>query len=337
MPSATEVDVRLIGAPERTPNILRKHTSWSGIDTTSRHEIVFLDPIYNRLSLSSDGPLYSDAARQTTFCGFQLNNVNAVTAAFSVGLTTSLSTAGQMTYDIVIVDTDNAWSLNRYVVPYTGTWIVTFMMGAPTSGDARVDLYAPSLLTSLYFSSTNNGGPDTLSKTIILTMLQGNTIYTSLADTPVYSDIRYQTSLMGFFYNSNFQSISWCVATELQIAGPADPVTFDVVFINEGNGWNSVTNQYTVPLAGVYCIQLAAGIVAADGTKMELLINGELAIDVYRTSISHNGIDTRSRSFIIPLQTNDVLKVRLPNGYSLFSNANRITMFSGFRVYSLIG
>ena len=337
MPSATEVDVRLIGAPERTPNILRKHTSWINIDTTSRNEIVFLDPVYNRLSLSSDGPLYSDAARQTTFCGFQLNNVNAVTAAFSVGLTTSLSTAGQMSYDLVILDTDSRWNSNRYLVPYTGTWVITFTMGAPTSGDSRVDLYAPSLVTSLYFFSTNNAGPDTLSKTFIITMLEGNAIYTSLTDTPVYSDIRYQTSLMGFFYNPNFPPITWCVASESQFVVATDPVPFDVVFINEGNGWNTATSQYTVPLAGVYCIQLTAGIVATDATKMELLINGDLAVDVYRSSTSHNGIDTRSRSFILPLQTNDVLRIRLPSGYSLYSNANRITMFSGFRIYSLVG
>ena len=262
--------------------------------------------------------------------------MNAVTAAFSVGLTTSLSTAGQMSYDLVILDTDSRWNSNRYLVPYTGTWVIAFTTGAPTSGDSRVDLYAPSLVTSLYFFSTNSAGPDTLSKTLIITMLEGNVIYTSLADTPVYSDIRYQTSLMGFFYNPNFPPITWCVASESQFIVATDPVPFDVVFINEGNGWNTATSQYTVPLAGVYSIISTAGISANTETKMEQLIHGVLEVDKLRSSTSHNGIDTRSRSLILSLQINDVLRVRLLSGYSLYCDTNRKTLFSGCCLYSLI-
>ena len=329
----TITDVRLVGA-DRAPNILREHQSWNGYDTTSRSELTNLLTSLNIVHLSSDGALYSSSLRQTSFCGFQLNNVMRSVAAFSVGCSTKSMTTGQMTYDYVNVDTNSGWSTNEYVVPYSGTWVITFQVGIETGGDSQVDLYAPNLITSLNFYSTNNAGTDTQSKTVILTIDAGAIIYTSLSNAPVYSDIRYQTSLMGFFYSPKLvQPVSWCVARASSIFGPANPVPFDVVLINQGNGWNIATNVFIVPNTGVYYVHLSAGMNTAADTSMDMLIDKVPIINVYRTSVSHNGIDNRGRSYILALQVNNQLSIRLELGYSLYSNANRITIFSGFRIY----
>ena len=330
---STIADVRLVGA-DRAPNILREHTSWTGYDTTSRSELTTLIPDLNIIHLSSDSALFSNSLNQISFCGFQLNNVMELVAGFSVGRSTPLSTTGQIVYDYVNVDTNSGWNVNRYIVPYTGTWVITFQVGVESGGDSRVELYAPSNVTSLVFYSTNNAGTDTQSKTVVLTISAGSAIYTTLVDAPVYSDIRYQTSLMGFYYSPNLlQPISWCVATESSATGLLNPVPFDIVLINEGGGWNIAINVYLVPTSGVYYVHLSAGINLGDDTNMELLVNNVATINVYRSSLSHNGIDNRGRSYILRLQANDQLQIRLPTGFSLFSNANRITMFSGFRIY----
>ena len=50
------------------------------------------------------------------------------------------------------------------------------------------------------------------------------------------------------------------------------------------------------------------------------------------SSTDHNGIKTRSRAIITRLNVGDVLRINLPTGYYLYSNNNRITTFTGFRV-----
>ena len=333
--SATAADVRLNGA-ERTPNILRKHSSWNGYDTSSRDEIVTLSPALNVLAVSSDSGLYSDVGRQTAFCGFQINNVMETVCAFSVGRSTDWSTAGKIQYDLINVDTNSGWSTtdNQFIVPYTGTWVITFSIGAISGGDAQVDLYAPTIIASILFLSTNNAGADMASKTIIVPINAGAAVYTYLSNAPVYSDIRYQTALMGFYYAPNrLQPITWSVATVSQLIGPVDPVPFDIVLSNEGNGWSVVTNIYLVPAAGVYYLSITAGIVPNDNTLMELLVNGDVKASIYRSGTTHNGVDTRSRAIILSLQTNDQLTIRLPSDYALYSDSSRITAFSGFRIY----
>jgi hypothetical protein len=331
--SLSSNDVRLDG-PVRKPNILRTFNTWSGVDTKSRDEIVLLRALVDQLTLSSDKPLYSDAGVQTSFGGFQLDNVVSPLVAFSVGRTTTLSSAGQMPYDLINKDTNNGWSSNRYLVSITGTWVIFFSIGAPNGGDVHVSLYAPNVVTYLHFGSTNNAGEDTLSKTVVIPVTAGSSIYTYLNDPPVYSDIRYQTALMGFLYAPRLLlPVSWCVASETTYAGTTDPVPFDVVLTNEGNGWNAITNIFTVPVTGVYYIHMTAGIYYPYPTKMELLVNGVVKANVYRSSVTHNNVDTRSRAIILPLNENDQLKIRIPSGYRLYSDGNRYTIFSGFRIY----
>ena len=338
--ASTAADVRLRGTI-RNPNILRSHNGWNAIDTTSRDELTYLNKTADTLTVSSDGPLYSDQFYQTAFCGFQLNNIMDPVIAFSVGRSFELSQPGRIPYDLVNVDTNRGWNTDRYAVPVTGTWVITITVGIPTNGDTQVDVYAPEFVTSIYFFSTNNPGTDTISKTIIVPVNAGSVIYTYLTDTPVYSDIRYQTALMGFLYSLKIPPlISWFVATETTLIGTTDPVAFDVVLINEGSGWNIVSNIYTVPVKGIYYIQMTAGIITGYGTKMELVKIGTsvdtVLANVFRSGAPHNGYDCRGRAIIVQLQANDKLKIRLPSGYRLFSDTKRITTFSGFRIHDLI-
>jgi hypothetical protein len=68
-------------------------------------------------------------------------------------------------------------------------------------------------------------------------------------------------------------------------------------------------------------------------TRMELLINNTVLVNVYRSSTDHNGVRTRSRSIVYRLNAGDVLHIRLPAGYQLYSSDNRLTTFTGFLLY----
>ncbi len=76
----------------------------------------------------------------------------------------------------------------------------------------------------------------------------------------IFSDIRYTTSFQGFLYApTGIIPLSWSVANEQTFTGNLDPVPFDVVFLNQGAGWDIVQNTYRARDAGVYYVQMTAG------------------------------------------------------------------------------
>lgn len=98
--------------------------------------------------------------------------------------------------------------------------------------------------------------------------------------------------------------------------------------------WNPINSRYTVGTAGVYCINLNAGMVARIGMGLSVMINQFNEMAVYRSSINHNGFDTRGRSLIVRLAQGDQLRVSLAVSFELESSEDlRQTSFSGFRIY----
>lgn len=78
---------------------------------------------------------------------------------------------------------------------------------------------------------------------------------------------------------------------------------------------------------------MTAGIAANYTCRMDLLLNGFNQASILRQSTVQNGIDTRSRAFLIRLITLDELSIRVPSGYRTYSNSQRVTKFSAMRIY----
>jgi len=213
---------------------------------------------------------------------------------------------------------------------------VTSAAAANSNATHAITLYVgTTAVTVSYLYDTNHYDVDTLGTTAMINLNQGDRLSTSLGFGPIYSDIRYTTSFQGFLYNPiGIIPLSWSVANEQIYTGLVDPVPFDVVFLNQGAGWDIVQNTYKVRDAGVFYIQMTAGISNAWPAKMELLLNGLPQANIYRESTSQNNIDTRSRAIILRLITDDELRIRVPANYRLYGNANRVTKFSGCRIYS---
>ena len=313
------------------PNVLRGHSAWSGYDTTSRDALFCLYPVLNTMTVSNfNGTLYSDAYFQTSFSGFQLDNVMVdPVVAFSVGRTSPISSVGRISYDLVIVDTNAAWNNDEYIVPVTGVWMITVQACVNSGGNMAVGLFNDGSPT-IYYYSTNNRGPDMISNTIFLTLEKDTSLYTILQNASLYSDIRYQTALLGFQYLSKFPNIIWSVATREVHTGPIEQVPFEIILINRIGGWNPVIHAYEVQMTGVYYIHMKAGIDMKYGTDMQLVVNGEIKTNIYRSEAPHNGKDMRSKAVILRLVENDRLYIQLPRGYRLHSG----TTFSGFLIYA---
>ena len=63
-------------------------------------------------------------------------------------------------------------------------------------------------------------------------------------------------------------------------SGALDPVTFDRVVVNEGNGWGAeISDYYTVPVTGFYLVVLSVG--AEDEKRVDVrLFQNSVSIQV---------------------------------------------------------
>ena len=287
-----------------------------------------------------------------TFAGFFISNIVNPIIAFSLGLSTpfnAYSFEGYMTnipFDIINIDTRNGWDRysNVYIVQVGGVYVISLTLTALARDYPFVQLRINSQpYAGLHFGSNNTNGIETLSRTVLLNLSEGDNL-AAMSNTFITSDIHYQMGMKGFLYIPHQHvPISWFVALEskgdgVYYTGPRDPLDFNFVSVNQGNGWNSTRNIFLTPVSGVYYIQLTSGISEAKPTKMELLVNGLPIINVYRQLASHNGLESRSRAVIWRLQQGDELRVRLSSGYYIyvasFYNKNRYTSFGGFYLYA---
>ena len=211
--------------------------------------------------------------------------------------------------------------------------------GSDPNGQHAVGIYvssSSSVISTIQFGSTGHQ-LESLSKTVILELNAGNRIYAGCLvylNSYIASGLRRQTSLVGFLYApTRYAQATWSVASISTVVGLADPVQFLVVLTNRGSGWSSLSHQYTVQQSGVYYVTFTAGIAANTPARMELMVNGAAVANVFKASNNHAGINTRSRAIVRRFVAGDVLHIRLPSGYTLYSSDQRITSFSGFFLF----
>jgi len=278
---------------------------------------------------------------QISLLGFSLNETMRQTVAFFVGKSTSQSPAGNIVFNAIHIDTEGRWNTdtNEYTVQVAGIYVLNIASGASASMYHTLTLrQSGTSLTQIDFTETSHAAEDTLSKTVLRYANSGDKFAVELTSGSVYSDIRYLTAFSGFLYLPIGSAVAWSVFRTTGLTnGPLNPVSFEEVFINinaNGGGWNSATNRYTVPLSGVYYVHMTAGFqISTVDTGLFLLLNDSLVMNVMIGTGGRGGYDTRGKSAILRLSQNDDLRFVVPTGFAVFSNANRITSFSGFRLH----
>ena len=130
------------------------------------------------------------------------NPMNAT--AWSVQRSTSLSVTADttLTFDSVEVNEGDAYdeATGQVTVPVTGYYFISINAAAAPS--APVDMHVvvnDVIAASLTRVSTAHGGVDSLGRSAILQLNEGDVIRVDIsADTAVYSDASHQTSFTGF-------------------------------------------------------------------------------------------------------------------------------------------
>ena len=345
IPTDTLANVRLLGY-FMPFDIVRNHTDFLDTSiTTLRDGIMFLESSTN-LWLSSEYAIYSDQYLQTSFSGFLLTSLMDPLDIFSVAMSTSIIKEAniRISYDTVNIDTASAWNSTstEYIAPFHGTYVISLSTGAFPEANHVVKIRVNNeLIASNVFCSECHTGLDVISRTIITTLMVGDRLYTQFDRWgnvlySLYGSTRqHLTTLKGFLYSPHRSvPISWWVGRSKEdyySDGEMYPLKFDCILINEGHGWNTKSNKYLVPLAGVYYIHLTTGACNAR-SKLELMRNGLPVVNVQIES-NTTSCFTISRAIILRLKKYEELCIRLPSGYRVCSNGHTHISFAGFRIY----
>ena len=330
----TLCDYRLVGT-HQTKNVLRMHTTYNihsnNIITQSRDDLQWLNK-GEAIYVTSDYALLAN----TSLASFRLDSLLDPFIAFAVGRYDNWNTAGLISFQTVIIDTYRSWNKlnNEFITPRSGTYFFTLNTGSQVSYAHTVYIVIKKREFCMSRMVHGFSGVETISRSAMANLFVGDTVGVNLSNGgSIYSDIRYQTSFVGFLYEpiKNAPKIAWSVHTDRDYTGPIDPLPFFYVIINEGSGWYS-SHRFIVPVAGVYFVNINGQPGNSYYLEMRVLHNGKSVVSLIHGSFNY-GQSSRSRSTIIRLQEGDELRVAIASGAALLGSTDRISSFSGFRLF----
>ena len=89
---------------------------------------------------------------------------------------------------------------------------------------------------------------------------------------------------------------------------------FDVIIVNEGNGWDSQQDQFNAPKSGIYFIGLTTTSYGLSNQLVEIQVNQvPLAAITVNNTMQYG--DTFTYTFLVSLSASDALRVYLQSGY----------------------
>ena len=318
-------------------NIYRTTISHNGWDTTSRNAIYNLakdTQIYLNLSFgfAGCGPM-----RQASWSVFLLDNLVQPLVTFWVGRTSSLTTIGKIDYTSMIVNVGSAWDMttNKFTAPYNGVYVFSLNCGALGGQGYDVYVYVNNVVThAMALTSTSHNGIDISSRTFAISLMAGDVVFSGLSWGMLFSDTGYETSFSGFLYEPrNVLKVIWSVHQTTNTNSQSNPLPFDDVAVNVGNGWNAVTNKFAAPHSGVYQLHLTlTSNVPVQGQLNFLLVwNNVNYANIFIDKTNQNGRETRSRSIMIDASAGDQFWIAInANRTNYYTNSNKLISFTGF-------
>ena len=139
-----------------------------------------------------------------------------------------------------------------------------------------------------------------------------------------------------WFLGLAFRSqINFMVGRTTSFALSTDPIPFDSVIMNDGNGWNSATNEYIVPKSGVYSLTLTTACSAGKDNYSKMHVNNQLKAHLYCDNINHADLMTANKGWINQLNAGDRVhvtsdKYKGASFFDVYSDSTLQASISGF-------
>ena len=335
-----EADYNLRGGSTNV-DVHRSSTGHNGVDTTSRDTIQRIEA--GSLVRMSTGPfsgLFGDTWLQTTWNGVQLDGLMSPSVAFSMARTEGHEIPGPIPMPTVVYassrsDVDEM--AGTFTAPVTGIYYLSVSAGVFPAYGVRIHIRKNGArVCEMWRSSSSHNGVDTLSRATLVQLSAGDRVDTELGSGYVYSDGELQTSFSGFLYNpagfgavafSAHRSTSW-----LSSGSPLYPVEFGTILVNTGD-YDPAGHRFICSTSGYYFLHINTGVYGGTPVDFIILHNGVPIVNIYRSSVAHNGYDTIGRGIVYYLSQTDMIQIAADAGTGVYSDSDLQTSFTGFLLY----
>jgi len=269
--------------------------------------------------------------------------------AFSVARTTTMTGLGptQVTYDKVLANVDGVFdeATSTFTSPVSGTYYFSFSAGLEPGKGSRLSMTRQAQEGVEVRNEDRNTDGQSVSSRGLFHYVQQGIAFTIVAaldeDHTVQGDpFTYQTNWNGFRYEDLADTfLAFSVAMSENQTTSANPLIYDTEVLNvgiDGPVFNMSSGIFTCQWPGVYFFHLSAGARPQREIRVNVTRNfpDEQIGSLIRTSRSHVGVDTLSRTLLVSLQTGDEVHVVNDLGSELYSTTGYHTSFTGF-LYSL--
>jgi len=117
--------------------------------------------------------------------------------------------------------------------------------------------------------------------------------------------------------------------------GKHTTLVYDVVNLNDGNGYNKADGTFTAPSGGLYVFHVSTGAIDNSYAVMELVLNGKVRNIGFADSGNHRDRTFATTVTPLRLKKGDVVSTRIGNasgGSYIESTAYIRTSFSGVKI-----
>ena len=117
--------------------------------------------------------------------------------------------------------------------------------------------------------------------------------------------------------------------------GKHTTLVYDVVNLNDGNGYNKADGTFTAPSGGMYVFHVSTGAVDNSYAVMELVLNGKVRNIGFADSGNHRDRTFATTVTPLRLKKGDVVSTRIGNGSGgkyIESTSYIRTSFSGVKI-----
>jgi hypothetical protein len=168
-----------------------------------------------------------------------------------------------------------------------GSYSVLVLLTSNSFNGMTFAVNGVSQLDHVFVSDTSRSSTDSVSALTLFSLNAADRICEVLQPNSYTSMIQFS----GFLYSpSMMQAAAFSVAMYATnpIYAPTDPVQYDSVLVNVGNGWNPNTHTFSAPLGDVYYMHIQIMTFHQCRCAMDLLVNGVPTMNVFIKDTTQN-------------------------------------------------
>jgi hypothetical protein len=285
VPRHTPSNTRLNGLP--FPVVIYTTTTNFPEDVIVTDTIQTINISTTKLSVSNTYPVFGKPTVNnyigTSLFGVRLDIIMSEHVYFAVQSTTSALAHYQIKFDRVLVNVGNAWNRasSAFIAPSAGNYFLTFGCGAAAlkRTDFIMQLNGKGVAAVGIFEEgqgQHNGVQ--MGRYSAMWALTANDVITFTPSSSVYSSADGLVNAQGMLYSplgGAAVAVAWNVALtknprdarvcELGYgwSGSTSALPYDHVTVNLQHAWNNSTSKVTIPVAGIYFVDLSAYICAS--------------------------------------------------------------------------